>query len=213
VTHLTMEQLIALREPGLEPGVQAWRDHAAECAACGAELDRLDQRVARLKALPALRPSRDRLAIVMARANAERRARRRNRALRLVLVGVALAASVTLAVTAVRSLRPERTLVRVAPDGAELASPELEQVMSRSQQLERAIASFDLDRQVVDGRTAGITQTLEDRLARVDRQIEMVDVMTGVARQQEALRLWRERVGLLDALMDVHLTGARYVGF
>jgi DNA repair exonuclease SbcCD ATPase subunit len=212
VTHLTMEQLTALREPGLEPGVQAWRDHAAECPVCRTELDRLDQRVARLKALPTLRPGQDRFSIVSARAAAERRSARRRQAIRFTLVGLAMAASITLVVGVVRMARPERQLVRVSPDGG-LASPELEQVMNRSQQLERAIAQFDQDRQVVDGRTASITETLEDRLARVDRQIEMVDVMNGSARQQEALRLWRERVGLLDALMDVHLTGARYVGF
>ena len=47
MTHLTMEQLLALREPGLEPGVQGWRDHAMACELCRTELDRLDQRVAR----------------------------------------------------------------------------------------------------------------------------------------------------------------------
>ncbi len=212
MTHLTMEQLVALREPGLEPNVQSWRDHAAGCTICRIELDRLDQRAARLKALPALRPARDRFAIVSARAAAERRAMRVRRVLRLTLVGLAMAASITLAMVATRAARPDRTLVRVS-GGLRPASPELEQMMSRSQQLEQAIAQFDQDRQVVDGRTASITETLEDRLGRVDREIEMVDVMNGSARQQDALRLWRERVGLLDALMDVHLTGARYVGF
>jgi hypothetical protein len=32
-------------------------------------------------------------------------------------------------------------------------------------------------------------------------------------RETESLRLWRERVGLLDALVDVHVTRAGYVGF
>jgi hypothetical protein len=207
-----MEQLLALREPGLEPQVQSWRDHAEACPGCRAELDRLDQRVARLKALPVLRPAVDRFAVVAASAAAERRARRTRRAVRIGLGGLAMAASITLAVVATNALRPERQLVRVTP-GFPAASPELEQVMSRSQALEQAIAQFDQDGQVVDGRTASITETLEDRLARVDHEIEMIDVTRGSARQQEALRLWRERVGLLDALMDVHLTRARYVGF
>jgi hypothetical protein len=207
-----MEQLLALKEPGLEPHVQTWRDHAAECSVCRAEADRLDQRIARLKALPALRPGVDRFALVATTAAAERRTRRLKRAVRFGFLGLALAASVTLAVVATRSLRPERQLVRVTP-GFDPATPELEQVMSRSQALEQAIAQFDQDRQVLDGRTASITETLEDRLARVDRAIQLIDVTRGSARQEEALRLWRERVGLLDALMDVHLTGARYVKF
>jgi hypothetical protein len=32
------------------------------------------------------------------------------------------------------------------------------------------------------------------------------------ARDPELLRLWRERVGLLDALVDVHVTRASNVG-
>ena len=36
MTHLTMEQLLAIREPGLEPGVQGWRDHAQVCELCRA---------------------------------------------------------------------------------------------------------------------------------------------------------------------------------
>ena len=200
MTHLSMEQLLALREPGQEPGVQACRDHAASCPLCRAELDRLDQRLARLKTLPGLRPARDQFGAVRLRIQAERR---RRRVARVAVGGMALAAAVTLAL--VTRTRPERQLVAV--------SPELEEVMTRSQQLERALSSFDPDRQVVDGRTAGITASLEDRLAGIDRQLEVVDLMDATVREGEALRLWRERVGLLDALMDVHLTGARYVGF
>lgn len=200
MSHLTMEQLLALREPGVEPGVQAWRDHAAGCAACQAELHRLDQRTARLRALPTLRPSRDHFQAIRLKARGERWHRRWTR---VVASGLALAASITLAVVV---LKPrERELVA--------ASGELQEIMSRSRELERALAAFDPDRGVLDGRTVGITASLEDRLARVDRELEVIDLLEARVRQQAALRLWRERVGLLDALMDVHLTDARYVGF
>ncbi len=200
MSHLTMEQLLALREPGAEPGVQAWRDHAAGCDVCQAELDRLDQRSARLRALPTLRPSRDHFQTIRLKARAERRRRRRTR---VVAGGLALAASIALAVVAIQPR--ERELVAV--------SGELQEIMSRSRELERALAAFDPDRGVLDGRTVGITASLEDRLARVDRELEVLDLLEARVRQQAALRLWRERVGLLDALMDVHLTDARYVGF
>ncbi|MBA2627197.1 MAG: anti-sigma factor, partial [Gemmatimonadales bacterium] len=59
MTHLTMDALLALRGPGIEPGDESSRRHMESCEHCRAELDRLDQRVARLKALPALRPSRN----------------------------------------------------------------------------------------------------------------------------------------------------------
>lgn len=201
--HLSMEQLLALREPGLEPGMQAGRGHVEACDECRTEMDRLDQRVARLKALPTLRPSRDLFGTVHLRARAERR---RRRLTRLAIGGLALAASVLLAVVVAQRPR-DRELASVR------TSPELEEAMARSQELERALAAFDPDRQIVDGRAASITASIEDRLARVDRQIEVVDLMDATNRDREALRLWRERVGLLDALVDVHLTGARYVGF
>jgi hypothetical protein len=201
MTHLSMEQLLALREPGLEPGVSTWREHVDHCDRCRAELDRLDQRVARLKALPTLAPSRDLFAGIQFAARADRR---RRRLVRAVGGALALAAGIALAVVTVNRIRPERQLVAVS---------ELQEIISRSQELERALSSFDPDRGVVDGRTVGITTSLENRLAGVDRRLEMVSLMDPAVREREAIRLWRERVGLLDALMDVRLTRARYVGF
>jgi len=204
MTHLTMEQLLALREPGLEPGVQGWRDHAEACELCRAELDRLDQRVARLRALPTLAPARNRFAEVRARAQADRR---RRRAVVLSLSGLSLAATVALAVV----LSPGAAGTPAPPSLTE--QQELEDIIARSQSLEGAIQAYNPDRRVTDGRTAMVAASLEERLARVDRQLQLVDFADQSVRQQEALRLWRERVGLLNALVDVHATRARAVGF
>src|SRR6185295_10624210 len=68
MTHLSVEQLVALREPGLEPQVQGWREHVERCPLCRTELERLEQRVARLKALPTLRPGRDQFFAIQAKA-------------------------------------------------------------------------------------------------------------------------------------------------
>lgn len=205
MTHLTMEQLLALREPGLEPGVQGWRDHASACDICRAEVDLLDQRVARLRALPTLSPSRNRFAEIQARAGAERR---RRRLITLSLGGIAVAATVALAVV----LSPAPTAsFEVVESPAE--QQELDDIISRSQQLEGAIEAYNPDVRVIDGRTAVVAASLEDRLARLDHQIQLVDMMDQRVRQQEALRLWRERVGLLNALVDVHVTRAKAVGF
>ena len=201
--HLSMEQLLATRDPGLEPQVRSWRDHLDVCPVCRAELDGLDQRVARMKTLPTLAPSRDLFGAVRAKAARERRI---SRLRRVAFGGLALAASVTLAVVSLRHrAAPDRTLVA--------ADPELAEVMSQSRGLEQALNGFDQDRRVVDGRTVAFTTSLENQLARVDGQIEAVSLMDQQARQRQMLKLWRERVGLLDALVDVHLTGARYVGF
>ena len=198
MTHLSMEDLLALREPGIEPGVAAAREHLNDCPRCQAELHRLDQRVARLKALPTLRPGRDRWPETAARFRAER-GQRRNR--RVGLAGLAVAASVVLAVgISDRARQPEP------------GTNQIGQVMERSQALENALSDYHPEGRVLDGRTAGIAQELEDRIARVDRQLEMTELVPEQTRDEELLRLWRERVGLLDALVDVHVTRASNAG-
>jgi hypothetical protein len=199
MSHLSMEVLLTLREPGTEPGAAAARDHVNQCAQCQAELDRLHQRVARLKALPPLRPGRDRWPETAARFRADR-IRRRNRV--VGLTGLAAAASVALALAVGRISRP----VEVT------AANQIYQVMERSQALENALSAYNPEARVLDGRTARIAQELEDGIARVDRDLEVAELSAQQARDQELLRLWRERVGLLDALVDVHVTRASNAG-
>jgi hypothetical protein len=199
VTHLTIDQLLALREPGVEPGAQAARSHLEQCESCRAEFDRLHQRVARLKALPSLRPTRDRWPQVQGRLAGERRRRRLRR---LSLAGLAAAASLGL-VVGLRTFHPARP---------EAVPAELTEAMARSQALEAAIDRYHPETRVLDGRTARIAQELEDRIAAVDRELQMTDLMDLQPRQAHELDLWRERVGLLDALVDVHLTRASTAG-
>jgi hypothetical protein len=203
MTHLTIEQLLAVREPGLEPGVQGWRDHAATCDVCRAELDRLDQRVARLRALPVLKPARNRFAEIQAQT-ARWRFRRRLR-----LIGgstLALAATVAVAVILVPSRVPE-------PETRLADQEELDSIIARSRNLENFIQTLDPDQRVTDGRTAMVAAGLEDRVARIDRQLQLINLMHEPTPSAQALELWRTRVGLLDALVDVHATGGRYVRY
>jgi hypothetical protein len=198
MSHLSMDALLSLRETGLEPGDAAARDLLEACAACRAELERLHQRVARLKALPALRPSRDRWPQVAARVKAERRERR----MRVGgLIGLAAAASIAIAVT-----------LGTSSGGPEVSNPEIAQAMERSQALESALSQYDPDARVLDGRTAGIAEELEDRIARVDHELEMAELQQRQRSDDQLLKLWRERVGLMDALVDVHVTRASNVG-
>jgi hypothetical protein len=198
MNHLTIETLVALREPGTEPGDATAREHLQHCSACQAELERLHQRVARLKALPALRPARDQWPRVAARVRDERRVRRSRIA---GLAGLAIAASVAVAV-----VMPGSTGTGSA------AAREIEQAMERSQALESALSQYHPESRILDGRTAGLAQGLEDRIARVDRELEMAELFERQTREAQLLKLWRERVGLLDALVDVHVTHASNVG-
>jgi hypothetical protein len=198
MTHPSLEALLGLREPGTEPGIAAVREHVDQCPQCQAEMDRLHQRIARLKALQPLRPSRDRWPETAARFRAERR-RRRNRV--VGFTGLAAAASLALALSVGHLSHPP------------VANAEqLSQAMERSQALENALSAYNPEGRMLDGRTAGIAQELEDRIARVDRELEVAELSPQQARDEELLKLWRERVGLLDALVDVHVTRASNAG-
>jgi hypothetical protein len=199
MSHLTMEQQLQLREPGREPGTAAASAHLESCLSCRAESDRMFQRVARLKALPTLAPARDAWPMVRARLEVERR-RRRNRWMELG--GLAVAAGIAL----VLILHDMSTPAPMA------ASTEISAAMSRSQQLEDVLESYNADGRVTDGQTARMAGDLEDRIARVDRELELAQMLNDHQRNAALLELWRERVGLLDALMDVHLTRGSNVG-
>jgi hypothetical protein len=199
MTHLSMEALVSLRAPGSEPGDATAREHLDGCDRCQAEFERLHQRVARLKALPTLRPSRDRWPETAQRLRAERRARR---ARWMGLTGLAAAASIAIGATVGDLSRPR-----------EPTAAQLHQVVERSQALESALSQYNPDGHVLDGRTARMAQELEDRIARVDRELELAELQQQQqAGQHELLKLWRERVGLLDALVDVHVTRASNAG-
>lgn len=204
MSHLTMEALLALREPGIEPGEEASRRHLEECASCRAELERLHQRVARLKALPALRPARDLWPGVRARHAAEHGRVVRKR-------WTAMAAFLAAAAVAVVVIGGEMAHPQQASAAAEIAA-----ARERSQVLETALSEYDPDSRMIDGRTARMSLELETRIAAVDSMLEAVQLermrQARRAPDDQMLELWRERVGLLDALVDVHVTRASNVG-
>jgi len=200
MTHLSVDQLVQLRESGLEPGLAEARLHLAECPVCQAEATRLDQRSARLRALASLRPARDHWPVLERKLVVERR---RRWVRQVAWSGLAAAAGIA-AVIAVRQLHPRTTAT------AEVA---IDQAMARSRQLEQLIQSYNPDARVTDGRTVRVAGELEDRIALVDRQLEAAQLLDARRRDTALLGLWRQRVGLLNALVDVHLTRASAVGF
>ena len=203
MTHLTMDELLALDEPGLEPAGARAKAHLSECGACRGEYERLRQRQARLRALPTLRPARDQWPLVARRVAAERRRRLVQRA----VVGLSAIAALLLLAVAFRPKAAARDADAVAAD-AQIAD-----LMQRSQALEAAIGATRPDRRVVDGRTVRVASDLEARIADLDRMLEVQELDASPGRGgMQRVELWRERVGLLNALVDVHVTNARNVG-
>jgi len=203
MTHLTMDQLLELDEPGLEPGTAQARAHLTACAACRGEYERLRQCQARLRALPTLRPARDRWPVVAQRLAVERRRRLVQRA----AVAISAIAALLLLAVSLRPAAPARDAEAVA------AEAQIADLMERSRALEAAIGAAQPDQRVVDGRTIGVATDLEARIADLDRMLEVQELDAPPGRGElQRVQLWRERVGLLNALVDVHVTNARNVG-
>jgi hypothetical protein len=189
--HCTMDDLVAVRDG--EGSVWA-RRHMEECGACRGELELLYQRVAQLKALPALRPPRDRWHVVRDAITAERRRHRR----RWTRAGLALAAALA-GLMVVRPLMHGRAY-----------ADELAQAKQQSAQLEGTLQDYDPEGRVMSGREAELTARLEDQIAALDGQLTQLDER----RSQEAqlVDLWRQRVDLMQQLVQVRVTRANYVG-
>lgn len=145
----------------------------------------------RLRALPAFVPPPG----GWERLNLRRQARRRRYA--VAGGGLALAASVLVAIGLV-GLKPDRA---PALGGGFAAAPaakrEVAQLISRSQNLERQLSAARPQVAVWNsGRDARAT-LLEQRLRVIDAQLN-------VAAPDSAERLWRERVKVMNALVTLH---------
>jgi hypothetical protein len=199
--HCTMSELLALKEG---QGSAFTREHVDGCSFCRRELELVHGRVAALRALPAMRPPRDRWAVIREQAAHEQRGRRLRRAGWGVL---ALAASVTV-IVGVRALDS-------GPDAypaAEVAlTPELTDLVARSRELEAALRTWGTDGRVLNARAAGIIADLEDRIDFVDAGI--IQASGRRESRDDLVNLWRTRVDLMDALVSAHVTRAAYVGF
>lgn len=189
--HCTMDDLLALRAGE----ASAWaRQHVEGCGVCRAELDALYQRVAQLKALPALRPARDRWPVVRERVRGERSRRRRTWGAWSLAAAAALAG--------VLLLRPSANGLHA----------ELAEAKQRSATLENELQRYDLEGRVLSGRAAALVAELEDRIAVIDGALARRGSTTPLGQDADLVKLWRQRVDLMRDLVSVRATRARYVG-
>jgi negative regulator of sigma E activity len=191
--HATIDELLAVRDG---EGSTWAKDHAALCAVCSAELFGLEQLRARLKALPAYAPPRDRWPVVAAAAKLDRRRRWMRSA-----VGVAAAAALTALTFAVMS-------PRAGQDAATRAA--LDKAMARSQALEQTLQSLEPENRALTASAASAVAALEDRLSNIDAQLGDPKVWQGGSTR--AADLWQQRAGVLSALVDVHVTRVASAG-
>jgi hypothetical protein len=140
-----------------------------------------------------------------AEMNRRLHARRRNYA--IAGGGFALAASVLVGVGLV-SLRPDAGVPAAAPGAVASRaaprpmSPALAQLISRSQTLERELSSLRPQVAVWDTDRDTRALLLETELRRVDEQLNFPE-----SSEKASEQLWRRRVRLMNALVELHETG------
>jgi ribosomal protein S15P/S13E len=193
--HLSLEDLLAVRDGEATPEATA---HAASCPECAAEIDALRDLRRSLATLPQEHPAHD-LWPALRVDLAARRDRRR-----WIIAGWAaacFAAAFTLAI-AVRGGIEAWQEARLARQTSQL--------VAESQRLERQLRTVSTGSWVVTGRTAGAIVQLQDRIAGIDAHLNRRG--PDRAADRDVLSLWQERVRLLDALVNVQTTRTAYVG-
>lgn len=196
--HLTIEQLLALRDGDRsEPAFATASRHLEGCATCRGELEALHQRTARLRALATMAPATDQFPAIRTRLHWEQSRRRR------ILSFTGMAAAAALVIGFIGS-------DLVAPP-ALTAEDQIATAISRSQALEQTLHTWGPDARVMDGRMAMVVIELEDRIADVDARLQDIARLQRKERMTHEVSLWQERVGLMNALVDVHLTKATNV--
>ena len=196
--HCSMEDLGALRAG--EGSVWA-RRHITTCAICQKELEALYQRIAQLKALPAVRPPRDRWPAVQAVIRAERSRKRRTWS---AWTGSLAAAAVLAGILLLQPSTGQHGQLHA----------ELGQAKQQSAALEDSLQQYDIDGRVLSGHAAAVVADLEDRISAIDGTLtqQNATVQEGEVGDAALVKLWQERVGLMRELMNARATRARYVG-
>jgi anti-sigma factor RsiW len=190
--HGSSEELLAVRDGE----GSAWaREHVAACPACAAELERLEQVRAQLRALPSFTPPRDLWPAIRDVARGERRRRRYS-----AWSGLVAAAAVVVLGFTVLHRSPA-----VAPEDIAL-----QKAMAESAAMEQMFQSLHPDRRALSGQAAGVVADLEDQLSQVDAALN--DTAAYRSNPVRVAGLWKQRAGLLSALVDVHQTRATVAG-
>ena len=200
--HADIGQLLSLRDG--EPVAADIRAHVQDCERCQTRLGELRERQDGLRALAELEPPSAAWAAIRARAGQREQGLRRNRA---VFIAGGLAASVLVLIGAlVWFSMPPGAPVTASTRGAESAAPQaraLEQLIARSNRLERQLASLDRDgseARVMRVSTAATIVDLEDHIASIDARLDSRAVRSDASAARE---LWQSRVDLMQSLLAV----------
>lgn len=203
--HARLDELLSLRDGA--PVDARVRAHVHGCAECAAELTRTDSLRQSLRALP---PLPDAAADGWMEVRARLAAVRTGRSPRARIAPYAAAASwVALALFA--ALRWNDAPSPAEPRHAPLIvldTGSLDQLRSRSQELEALLAALPERPAVARAGTSLPIETLEAQVQWLDHQLSLA----GAAGQApEAERLWRDRVEAMNSLLQLRYVEAQQV--
>jgi hypothetical protein len=163
-----------------------------------------------LEALPKLSPPPEAEARVLAAMRAAAQVRTRRHTGRFA----GLAAAASLSSAALLMLwqpwtSPEERLVVTAadtPSDAQAALDDYLTLVEQSARLERALVALP-QRTVMRAGTAGTIATLEDRIAHIDAELTLATAAG--AENQYRTALWRDRVDVMNALLQVRYVNSQ----
>ena len=214
--HPALDELLEMRDGG---GSAVAREHVAGCDKCRAELVRLSALRDELRALPPDRPPADIWPVVARRASAARRTRRLKMAAAAAIFIAAAGAGGAIWWRHVKAL-PQNASAAVpspaastakAPDAPTQKPPEqdIAALIVQSQKLESLIKKYEAQAPVLNGRSAGAVANIQERLALIDLQIGLADATT--TPKDRLAQLWKYRVQLLAALVELHDSRGAYI--
>jgi hypothetical protein len=210
--HARIDHLLNIRDG--EPVAADVAAHIAQCPLCSAELQRLAAARTQLQALPQLDPPADsweRIQHAAAAQQAPIPVWNRKAAF-----GIAAAAAlVTFSIIAGVALRDdEAPAVAVSLEEEMLSAPHtphVAELVAQSQELEQLLQKLPERPLIERVSTAATIDTIEQRIQWLDFQLSYAP--DSDLSDEQAQRLWRERVELMDSLVKVRYAEAGRLSF
>jgi len=205
--HARLDELLSLRDGA--PVDARVRAHVDECPVCAAELARLSAVQERLRALPpAPAPDCDGWVDVRSRLSAPRTGDRL-----AARIAPHAAAAAVIALASFAALRWAEAPAPESPHPRPLIvldTNSLDQLRTRSQELEELLAALPERPAVARAGTSLPIESLEAQVQWLDHQLS---VAGAEGRAPDAERLWRDRVEAMNSLVQLRYVEAQQVNF